>query len=32
MEGKGDEKGSKSDATNLFGANTPNVSCTFDRK
>ncbi|KAI4889280.1 hypothetical protein NFI96_010829, partial [Prochilodus magdalenae] len=30
-EAKGDEKGSKSDATNLFGANTPNVSCTFDR-
>ncbi|GAA6086331.1 myoferlin isoform X1 [Tachysurus ichikawai] len=31
IEGKGDEKGSKSDATNLFGANTPNVSCTFEQ-
>ncbi|KAI5627367.1 myoferlin, partial [Silurus asotus] len=31
VEKKGDDKGSKSDATNLFGANTPNVSCTFDR-
>uniref|UniRef100_A0A671TXI0 Myoferlin n=1 Tax=Sparus aurata TaxID=8175 RepID=A0A671TXI0_SPAAU len=25
------EKGSKADATKLFGANTPTVSCTFDR-
>uniref|UniRef100_M4APC2 Myoferlin n=1 Tax=Xiphophorus maculatus TaxID=8083 RepID=M4APC2_XIPMA len=25
------EKGSKGDATKLFGANTPTVSCTFDR-
>ena len=24
------EKGSKADATKLFGANTPTVSCTFD--
>lgn len=32
MEKKGDEKGSKSDTTNLFGANTPSVSCTFERK
>ncbi|XP_066519637.1 myoferlin [Hoplias malabaricus] len=31
MEAKGDEKGQKTDATNLFGASTPNVSCTFDR-
>lgn len=31
MEGKGDDKSSK-DATNLFGANTPSVSCTFERK
>ncbi|XP_036428178.1 myoferlin isoform X2 [Colossoma macropomum] len=31
VEAKGDDKGSKSDATNLFGASTPNVSCTFDR-
>lgn len=31
MEGKGDDKGSK-DASNFFEANTPNVSCTFDRK
>ncbi|KAM9462377.1 myoferlin isoform 1-T1 [Clarias gariepinus] len=30
-EAKADDKGSKSDASNLFGANTPNVSCTFDR-
>ncbi|XP_037400131.1 myoferlin isoform X3 [Pygocentrus nattereri] len=30
-EAKGDDKGSKSDATKLFGASTPNVSCTFDR-
>ncbi|KAJ8406813.1 hypothetical protein AAFF_G00297290 [Aldrovandia affinis] len=26
-----DEKGSKVDATKLFGANTPTVSCSFDR-
>lgn len=32
MEGKGDDKGSKSDASNFFGANTPNVSCIFDRE
>ncbi|XP_070708516.1 myoferlin-like [Pempheris klunzingeri] len=25
------ERGSKADATKLFGANTPTVSCTFDR-
>ncbi|KAM7381891.1 hypothetical protein PAMA_012647 [Pampus argenteus] len=26
-----DEKGSKADATKMFGANTPTVSCSFDR-
>ncbi|KAI3365598.1 hypothetical protein L3Q82_010680 [Scortum barcoo] len=26
-----DEKGSKTDATKLFGANTPTVSCSFDK-
>ncbi|KAM8837558.1 myoferlin-like [Spinachia spinachia] len=26
-----EEKGSKADATKLFGANTPTVSCSFDR-
>ncbi|KAG7492728.1 hypothetical protein MATL_G00017920 [Megalops atlanticus] len=26
-----DEKGGKTDASKLFGANTPTVSCTFDR-
>ncbi|XP_062330307.1 myoferlin-like isoform X4 [Osmerus eperlanus] len=26
-----DEKGQKTDATKLFGANTPTVSCSFDR-
>ncbi|KAL6458618.1 hypothetical protein MHYP_G00320900 [Metynnis hypsauchen] len=31
VEAKGDDKGSKSDSTNLFGASTPNVSCIFDR-
>ncbi|XP_072523835.1 myoferlin [Salminus brasiliensis] len=31
MEAKGDDKGSKSDASNLFEASTPNVSCTFER-
>ncbi|KAG9267622.1 myoferlin-like [Astyanax mexicanus] len=30
-EGKGDDKGSKSDAINLLDANTPNVSCVFDQ-
>lgn len=32
MEGKADDKGSKAGATNYFGANTPSVSCTFERK
>lgn len=33
MESKGDEKGSKAEASvKQFGANTPTVSCTFDRE
>ncbi len=33
MESKGDEKDTKADASvKQFGANTPTVSCTFDRE
>lgn len=33
MESKGDEKGTQAEASvKQFGANTPTVSCTFDRE
>lgn len=33
MESKGDEKGTQTEASvKQFGANTPTVSCTFDRE